>query len=168
VKTTIVPAQITTIEDRIAGNLGLSQLLLLSMPVFMGGAIYICLPPTMHNAAYKLSVISILSIACCILSIRIKGKILLIWLIVILRYNFRPRHYVFNKNTLTGRDAFDNRNAPAKKNEKVPKVVKHKRQTLLNTQEIVNLHNILENPAANLTFKNTKGDLHVLITEIEK
>ena len=40
-RTTVVPAQVTTVEDKIAGNLGLSQLLLLTLPVFGGSALFL-------------------------------------------------------------------------------------------------------------------------------
>src|ERR1019366_4023701 len=105
-KVTVVPAQITTIEDRIAGNLSFSQLLLLAAPVFGGSALYIILPPTMHSAPYKLTVIAVLIFLCGLLAIRIKGKILLLWFVVLLRYNLRPRYYIFNKNCLAAREQY--------------------------------------------------------------
>ena len=77
-KVTIVPAQVTTVEDRIAGNLGLSQLLLLTTPVFSGSLLYVVLPPVFHGAIYKLVLIVALFIICSLMAIRIKGKILLL------------------------------------------------------------------------------------------
>jgi hypothetical protein len=35
-RTRVIPAQITTVEDRIAGNLNLTQILLLMIPVILG------------------------------------------------------------------------------------------------------------------------------------
>jgi hypothetical protein len=167
-KTTVVPAQITTIEDRIAGNLGLSQLMLLSVPVFVGGALYMCLPPIMHGSLFKIGLFGLLLLSCSLLAIRIKGKIVLVWLSVIVRYNLRPRYYVFDKNIIFGRNTYKNNKAPEENNEKELDPVVRKPRKLLAANEIVSLHNILDNPAANLTFKNMKGDLRVLITEIEK
>ncbi len=167
-KTTIVPAQITTIEDRIAGSLGLSQLLLLSGPLFIGGGLYIVLPPTMHNAAYKLVAFILFALICGLLSIRIKGKILLLWLVVILRYNLRPRHYVYDKNNSTGR--FDHNQY--KPTEILPKEerleVEHIRLNPLTTPDVVRLESILTNPASNLSFRTKRGGLHVLITEVKE
>src|SRR5258708_18652430 len=106
-KVTVVPAQVTTIEDRIAGNLGLSQLLLLIAPVFGSSAIYMILPPNMQSAPYKLVLIATLVFVGCLLAIRIKGKILLFWLAIIFRYNLRPKYYVFNKNSLANREQYE-------------------------------------------------------------
>src|ERR1039458_6831582 len=105
-KVTIVPAQVTTVEDRIAGNLRLSQLLLLTTPVFSGSLLYVVLPPVFHGAIYKLVLIVALFIICSLMAIRIKGKILLLWLVVLVHYNLRPRFYVFNKLSTHGREMF--------------------------------------------------------------
>jgi hypothetical protein len=166
-KVTVVPAQVTTIEDRIAGSLGLSQILLLAAPVFSGSALYIILPPTMHNAPYKLVIFALLLLVCSLMAIRIKGKILLLWLVVILRYNLRPRYYVYNKNSLASREFEENLPAEADNQEdKAP--VKRSRLPALGTADVVRLQAILENPAANLSFKANKGGLHVLITEVKE
>src|ERR1035437_3790831 len=98
-KITVVPAQVTTVEDRVAGNLGFSQLILFAIPVFGGSLLYAALPPSMSASAYKLVIIGIVAVFNSVLAIRIKGKILLLWMIVLLRYNLRPRFYLFNKNT---------------------------------------------------------------------
>jgi hypothetical protein len=166
-KTTIVPAQITTVEDRIAGSLGLNQLLLLSVPVFGGSALYIALPPTMHASLYKFVVIAVMAAVCGILSIRIKGKILLLWIVVIGRYNLRPRYYLFNKNNLVNREQSE----PVKvedETETEVKPVKCRRLSPLSFSDTARLQSILENPASNLTFTSSKkGGLRVLITEVK-
>ena len=89
-KTSVVPAQVTTIEDRIIGNLGFSQILLLIIPVFLSAGIFTFLPPILNGALYKYILMAILLILCIILSIRIRGKIVAFWLVVIFRYNQRP------------------------------------------------------------------------------
>jgi hypothetical protein len=165
-KVTVVPAQVTTIEDRIAGSLGLSQLLLLAAPVFGSSALYILLPPTMHSAAYKLVVMVAMLLVCSLLAIRIKGKILLLWLVVILRYNLRPRYYLFNKNSLASRE-FEHRVPIDADSEEDIEPVKRTRLPALATPDLVRLQAILDNPAAKLTFKTGKGGLRVLITEIK-
>lgn len=167
-KVTVVPAQITTVEDRIAGSLGLNQLLLLSVPIFGGSALYIILPPSLHSAIYKLAVIAILALASGILAIRIKGKILLLWLVVIWRYNLRPRYYLFNKNATAHRDQFDDSQLAETEPEADTEPVRHRSLSPLNLADTAHLLDILENPSANLTFKtNPKGGLYVLITQVK-
>lgn len=166
-KITVVPAQITTMEDRIAGNLGLSQLLLLAAPVFGGSALYVVLPPNMHSADYKLIAIATLYVVCSLLAIRIRSKILLFWIILLLRYNLRPRYYVFNKRSLFGRDNY----SPVKLAEEEEVSIKPQRvrkPLSLSVAELIGLQEIMENPAANLSFETKKGNLYVNITEVNQ
>lgn len=98
-KTTTIPAQITTVEDTIAGNLTLSQILLLIAPVFGSTAAYAVLPPNMTMVFYKLILMIVLSLGFLILSVRIRGKLVIGWLKIIAQYALRPHIYIFNKNT---------------------------------------------------------------------
>ena len=52
-RTTVVPAQVTTVEDRIIGKLGFSQIVLLMIPVFLSAGIFTLLPSAMNGALYK-------------------------------------------------------------------------------------------------------------------
>ena len=72
-KTTTVPAQVTTIEDRLAGNLSLSQLLLLVCPVFVSCAIYVVFPPFLKISIVKVTLSVSLFIFFGTMAIRIKG-----------------------------------------------------------------------------------------------
>ncbi len=90
-KMTVVPAQVTTVEDRIIGTLGFSQILLLIVPVFASAGIFTLLPPFMGSAIYKYVVMGVVAMIFCILAIRIKGKIVAFWLVTILRYNLQPK-----------------------------------------------------------------------------
>src|SRR5215204_1042792 len=103
-RTTIVPSQVTTVEDRVAGRLGLSQLLLLISPIFGSSIIFVVLPPFFNYAVYKVVLIVCVASLSALLAIRIKGKILLFWAITLLRYNTRPRYYLFNKNSAHTRE----------------------------------------------------------------
>ena len=105
-KMTVVPAQVTTVEDRIIGNLGFSQILLLIVPVFTATGIFTLLPPFMGGALYKYVLMGVVALLFGLLSIRIKGKILASWLVTILRYNLRPKYYLFNKNVTTNREEY--------------------------------------------------------------
>lgn len=165
-KVTVVPAQVTTVEDRIAGSLGLSQLLLLAAPVFGGSTLYIILPPTLHNAAYKVVIMVLLFLLCSLLAIRIKGKILLFWLATILRYNLRPRYYVFNKRSLHGREQYEDV-AQVLEEAETSQSEKARIPLALSTAEVVELENLMDNPAANLSFESRKGQLYVRITEVK-
>lgn len=168
-KVTVVPAQVTTVEDRIAGSLGLSQIMLLAAPIFGGSALYVVLPPVGHSAIYKLVIIALLFFLCGLLAIRIKGKIVLLWLITLLRYNARPRYYLYNKRSLHGRE--DYRDSVLLELEDEPVVISRRlRDTLaLSPADMVELEELIANPATNLSFEtNKKGRLYVRITEIKQ
>lgn len=102
-RTTIIPAQITTVEDKIAGNLSMAQILIMLIPVGLTAMIYVLMSPSMKLVPYKLFLIIAVTLICLILAIRIKDKIVAEWLGILLKYSGRPRYYLFNKNNLTGR-----------------------------------------------------------------
>ncbi|HLL60998.1 MAG TPA: hypothetical protein VK338_04730 [Candidatus Nitrosocosmicus sp.] len=97
-RTTVIPAQITTVEDKIAGNFNLTQILILMAPIFWTAIVYTLFVPSLRLVWYKIPLILIFLFACLILSLRIKGKVVLEWVIILLRYNLRPQFYIFNKN----------------------------------------------------------------------
>jgi len=164
----VVPAQVTTVEDRIAGNIGLTQLLLLSTPMFGGGALFVILPPFFHSAVYKLVLITILLLLCGLLAIRVKGKLLLFWLLTLLRYNLRPRYYVYNKQSLHGREMYEDSIAAESEHQVMPVTATRPRALSLSPTELITLQNLIEDPTANLTFETTKkGGLYVRLTEVE-
>jgi hypothetical protein len=66
-KVTVIPAQVTTIEDRIVGNLTLKQVALLIMPIFFSAAILTFTPPFMDFSYYKIIPIAIVAILCIVL-----------------------------------------------------------------------------------------------------
>lgn len=167
-KITVVPAQVTTVEDKIMGSLSLSQLMILLLPVFIGAALFAILPPAMGSALYKYLLIGIFAIICLILSIRIKGKIVALWIVTILRYNLRPKYYLFNKNAMTLRaDYADTKQSDTKKEVTVKESKLHIPR--LGTLETARVLATIENPAANLRFETTKkGGLHVRLTEVEE
>lgn len=169
-RTTIVPSQVTTVEDRIAGRLGLSQLLLLVSPIFGGSAIFVILPPFFSYAVYKAVFIVCIASLSALLAIRIKGKILLFWIITLLRYNLRPGYYLFNKNSSHAREVItaieiegdDTETAAVKAKAPLRKVE-------LTTAERVRIEDLIANPAANVHITtNRKGELRVHLTEVQK
>jgi len=102
-RTTIIPAQITTVEDKIAGSLSMNQIFLLISPVLWTTLVYTVFIPQMKFSAYKMPLILVASIVCLILALRIKEKIVLEWISILFKYRNRPRYYLFNKNTLCER-----------------------------------------------------------------
>lgn len=167
-KTTIVPAQITTVEDKIAGNLTLQQMILLTMPVFIDFALYAVLPHPLKLNAYKLGFMAVVSIVCGLLAIRVRGKILFSWAITVVHYNTRPRYYVFNKNDGYLRSGELPTMAKAKVHDtEEGELVVTPHMPTLSPEEVMKLEEILAHPAANLSFKLQKGGLHVSITEVK-
>lgn len=168
-KVTVVPAQVTTVEDRIIGNLGFSQMMLLIVPVFVGAALFAVLPPAMGSSVYKYTIMGVLALVCCILAVRIKGKILAIWLITILRYNLRPKFYLFNKNTTALREQYESKAIESEEDNSTAKTKKTISAPKLELREAVKVYATIDNPAAKLRFETTKkGGLHVRITEVEE
>ena len=168
-KMTVVPAQVTTVEDRIIGNLGFSQILLLIIPVFASAFIFGLFPPFMGGALYKYIIMASVALIFCILAIRIKGKIVANWIITISRYNIRPRYYLYNKNVTTHREEY-----PAKTdNQESQKITEDRPKKKLNLQQLdipttARLLATIENPSANFRIEpGKKGNLHVRFTEIE-
>ena len=148
-KVTVVPAQITTVEDRIAGNLSMSQMMLFAVPVFGGSALFAVLPPFMGGSPYKYALLGILALVACGLAIRIKGKILLFWLLLIMRYNARPTYYLYDKHTLISRESFESVKHHAEE-QKAMKATKphHAKIPSLSITDAAHLMRIIENPAA--------------------
>ncbi len=168
-KMTVVPAQVTTVEDRIIGTLGFSQILLLIVPVFASAGIFTLLPPFMGSAIYKYVVMGVVAMIFCILAIRIKGKIVAFWLVTILRYNLRPKYYLFNKNVTTLRENYPIRKEQQEPEKTAPKATKQVARHQLDIPATARVLATLENPAARVRFETgKKGNLHVRLTEIEE
>lgn len=166
-KVTVVPAQVTTVEDKITGNLSLTQIALFAVPVFGGSLLYAALPPTMGYVLYKVIVIGIVAIISLALSIRIKGKIVLQWLMVLLRYHARPRLYLFNKNTALYREDYPE----VPKQQATATTVQEKKPITLpkiDASQKAYLYAKLGDPINRLKFETTKkGGLNVRISETE-
>lgn len=168
-KTAIVPAQITTVEDKVTGNLSLSQLLLLATPIFGGSVIYILVPPVTAASALKIGLIIALTVLCGLFAIRIRGRILLFWAVILLRYNARPRYHVFDKNDLHLRRLLKTVVKPAS----AEKTVLEKEENIatesqLSMSDVVKLEQLMAHPEANLHFiTDRKGGLSVRITEVK-
>lgn len=168
-KQTVVPAQVTTVEDRIVGNLGISQMVLLALPILAAGIVFTVLPPALHVAVYKLIFLVPSTVLCATLAIRVKGKILLLWVIVRVRYNLRPQYYVFNKNTIANREQYEGVKSIESLDGEPEKAIPHRQHSTLTVAETVRTFAAMDNPAAKLAFStDKKGKLYVRITEIKQ
>lgn len=165
-KRSIVPAQITTVEDRVLGNLTPYQAGLISLPLIFGVLFYATLPPHFHLKLYKIAIIAGLELIGAILSIRKNDQMLIIWLITRLRYNLRPRYYVYDKNDTYLRNIpeFAPMTAENKAAKEVAKPAEAKEVTVY---DAVRIEEIMSDERVNLRFKTRNGRLHVVANEIE-
>lgn len=169
-KVTVVPAQVTTVEDRIMGSLSFSQMMFIITPIFVSAGLFAILPPVMGGSAYKYIVLMSISVLSALLAVRIKGKILAHWLLTILRYNLRPRYYLFNKNVSTLRNEYLQAQAPTPELD-IDQVATSRRSNIpkLTLPETAKVLAAINNPAIKLRFETTrKGRLNVRYTEIEE
>jgi hypothetical protein len=169
VKVTVVPAQITSVEDTIAGSLTLNQALLLITPILLSGLLFIFLPPLMHGSLYKYLLIIVISLLFVVLAIRVKGTLLIFWLIIRLRYNLRPRFFIYNKNDMHMRllntpDLIGDLSAIKPSfTESIP------RNLHISPSERIQLDQFIHNPEISMRFQPGKrGGIDVLIAEVER
>jgi len=169
-RTTIIPAQITTVEDKIAGNLNFTQIFLLMTPVLLTTILFAFMPPTMKLVGYKLCLILIILVVCLVLSLRIKGRVLFNWLLILCQFNLRPSYFIFNKND----NCFREVEIPIKVNKKktslakIIKVVNKKEKALVEIESVKFLH-FLDDKKNSFSFKlNDKGGLNVAFEQIKK
>ncbi len=169
-RTAIIPAQIITVEDKLAGNLSLSQIIILMIPLFVGTLVYVLFPPKMELTVYKGILTGVVALLFITLSFRVKNKIVFQWLIVLLRYTLRPRYYIFNKNDITGREV----DLPVLQTQKetshaeVKKEIKAK-IPLLSIIDMIRFERLITNPNFSLRFKeNKKGGLNVAFEQVKE
>lgn len=166
----VIPAQITTVEDKIAGNFSLTQIMLLLLPVLIASFIYAFLPPSMNFVIYKLFLASIFALMSITLAIRVKGRIIASWIVVLFRYNLRPKYYVYNKNSVTQRKVIKPKleKVVEEKNIDVIKTNKTKAQTP-SLKDLLQINHILNTTDFNLIYRTgKKGGLNVAFEKISK
>lgn len=159
-KNITIPAQITTVEDRIVGNLTLGQLFLLAAPIFIDFVIYAAMPKSMHLYLYKLFLIILISSLMFVLAVRIKGKLILFWTITLVGFKFRNKIHVFNKNNLSFRTIETNTNVndkEAENNVSIP---------IPKTRKIPESEISLSGLSKSLSFiEERRGRLYVYVSE---
>ncbi|MCL5411927.1 MAG: hypothetical protein M1150_04320 [Patescibacteria group bacterium] len=171
-KTTIIPAQITTVEDKIAGNLNSTQLMLLMIFLFSSAIIYLVLPPRSGVVLYKIILSGFFFLVCVTLAIRIKGKIVLEWLKVTGVYNLRPKYYLFNKNDLYLREvenqSVDLKIASSKNQAEEIKDFEAK-ETVIDQGNLMAIEKLISGRKYKLAFiPSTKGGLNVVVNQIKR
>ena len=168
-KVAIVPAQVTTIEDQVAGGLGLKQLVLLVAPVFLSGVVYGILPPAFNLSPYKIIVIALLFICIGSLAIKIKGILLLNWLLIFARYNTRPKWYIYDKNSLALRPTnAATQSLQEAKTGPINTIQSQSSAVTLMAHEQFTIETVMNHPASKLHFKtDKKGKLYVAISKTE-
>ena len=163
-RTNIIPAQITTVEDKIAGNLNLTQIAILMTPVFLGTGVYCFFPPSMHFSIYKVIIVAFVLIVALLLSLRIKGKVVVNWLGMLFKFNLRPKFYIFNKNDLYQRELYLPTIIKPDQNAVLVKEVKATSTFI--SKDLLRIKKYLKNPkyALNLTPKK-RGGFYVVLNE---
>lgn len=169
-RTTIIPAQITTVEDKITANLNLTQILILMVPVFVTTILFALIPPIMKVAWYKVILSLIFSFTCLILALRVKGRVLFNWLLILWQFKSRPKLFVFNKNDNYLREVEEEvvKEKIKAKEINIVKTVSKKEHELVEAETIKFLH-FLKDQKNSLSFKLTdKGGLNVAFEQIKK
>jgi hypothetical protein len=166
---TVVPAQITSVEDKITGNLTIKQLILLTSPIFIDLILYIVFPPFTRINLFKLIIAALIDILFWISAIRFKGKMLIVWWIIIAKYNSRPAHYIFNKNTTHTRNFYmPDRNNQQQREEPSIKIATKKSPRNISVEEAINIGNLIKDTNLRLSFiSSKKAGLNVHITQIK-
>ena len=167
-KTRAIPAQITTVEDRIAGNLNLTQIILLMIPVFNLMVVYAVLPQSMHMTLYKIPLIALVTISCMVLALRIKGKVVLHWLVILLKYNTRPTYYLYDKNESYLRDialpVFKTKQRKLFAKSKDALITK--KDPVISIAGLARLDDLITNPRFSFSIRTgKKGGLHVALEQ---
>lgn len=168
-KTTVVPAQITTVEDRIAGSLTLPQIVLMIFPLITSVIIYAGIPHRMHFSVIKIVLMALQVIFFGLLAIRFRGKIVAEWLVIYIRFAARPRQYVFTKNDIVARDI---EISPLKKPDVAQNKKTNKKSFLMEPlalPDTARVNSLLENSALTVSYKLAKkGGLDVSLKPIKR
>ena len=159
-RSTVIPAQITTVEDKIAGNFNLAQILLMMAPVLIATLLYTLIPTPMSFGKGKIIFTIMSAVIFLTLAIRVKSKIIGEWLVVWLRFKLRPEIYVFDKNDNYLRPVFVKE--VAKTEEKIKIVKKVVTKETVSDEDKVRWQNIFTGRKKSLSFEfNQKGGLYV-------
>lgn len=156
-KSTVVPAQITTVEDKIAGSLTFVQIILLVFSLVIGTAIYALIPPKLHLSTIKIILMIAQFAIFGLLALRYRGRIMADWLVVYLRFKARPRIYIFTKNDPFSREQLANIKTDQEEKAPVAAIAKSK----IKNNKLIDLP-VIKNPVSIVSIKpSRKGGLDV-------
>lgn len=165
----VVPAQITSVEDKIAGNISVSQAILFGIPVVSAFGLATLLPPHGQFVGYKYVIISLLAVLFGSLAIRIGGRIVFDWIRVLIRYAHRPRYYIHDKNSSVCRNGgYEAR--PSMKRKAINSTVREKEKVRLTAEDsdIIRFEQLSRMSNSFVGFEvGKKGELHVRVQESE-
>lgn len=97
-RSTIVPAQITSVEDKITSFLNLKQIVILIINLVLIMIQFLVIPPFVKFSLLKVLLAFILSALLIPMTFKYKEIILLDHLVLIISYNLRPKTYVLIKD----------------------------------------------------------------------
>lgn len=168
-KSTVVPAQITSVEDRIMGNFTFAQVLLLIVPLLVGTVLYVGIAPHSHFSILKVSLILIQFAFFGGLGLRINGKIMAQWLVIYATFYRRPRFYRFTKNDLAFRDVvMPTAVKPELTERPTSKLISPVALPRLTQTEQLHLDDVLNPDAVSVAFVlGKKGGINVSLTPVK-
>ena len=164
----IVPAQITTVEDKIAGNISVQQAALLGFPILIGFIIVLVFPPSGQFVAYKIAIVLGLFVICGSLAIRIKDRIIAKWIKLFAIYSSRPLYYVYDKNStyLRNHEELETTVETVEEIQPISKPIIVANN--ISPKEFVRLEQFATDVRAGMRFEvGKKGELNVHITEVK-
>lgn len=92
-KTSIVPAEITTLEDSITAKLSLTQVIILVCPIILSTLIFSLVPPFFKLSLIKILIVLIVGLPILVLAIKFKSRLIFFWLILLAKYYLNPQYY---------------------------------------------------------------------------
>lgn len=153
-KTTPIPAQVTTVEDKIAGGLSMVQLILLLTPLFISVFVFAVLPERMYFNLYKVVLMVLSLVFFLTLAIRVKERIVLTWLILLVSYHLRPHIFVFDKNDDYLREDKPSKNNEVKNSSTNKQTLKKKeKKNKLSVLNLIQLENLINARNTEMTIK---------------
>lgn len=166
-RSSTVPAQITTVEDKIAGSISVRQAMFFGIPILLGFVITLLFPPSGQVVGYKIAIVASLFIICGSLAIRIKERLVADWAKLLIAYYTRPAFYVYDKNSTYLRDT----EVTEITEDESPEIAITKKlvnPSSISSREFTRLKNLTADTRAGVKFKvGKKGELNVQITEVK-
>lgn len=146
----IIPAEITSVEDKIFANLNMKQVVMVVIPFIFSLLMYFLLPNFSRFNAYKIILSFCILSICLFLSIRIKSVVMLDHLLIRSSYLIRPKIYLSSIKTTKENGSIEEENKPEL-------VLKNN-----SSSHFIDLNNFNKN---SVFFITRKGDLNVRISE---